>query len=52
MHHQRSEYVMGLDASYLTALIKLDSESRADNTGGCVNADLIAGPERYTADFS
>ena len=52
MHHQRSENIIRLDTSYLTALIKLDTKPRADNTGGSVNADLIAWPESYTADLS
>lgn len=52
MHHQRSENIIRLDTSYLTALIKLDTKPRADNTGGSVNADLIARPKSYTADLS
>ena len=52
MHHQRFINIIRLDTSYLTALIKLDTKPRADNTGGSVNADLIARPESYTADLS
>ena len=52
MHHQRSENIIRLDTSYLTALIKLDTKPRADNTGGSVNADLIARPKSYAADLS
>ena len=52
MHHQRFVNIIGLDTSYLTALIKLDSESRADNTGGSINTYLIARPKGNTADLS
>ena len=52
MHHQRFVNIIGLDTSYLTALIKLDSEPCSDHSGRSLYADLVARPEGYASYLS